>query len=543
MILTFPMKGASLLNRIVDLIQAYPLSLKTHELSVRARRRTVKLGQSSIVYIHKGSGLLRTADGAEFRLEPGTCLSFKGAVSFDWSNDNDMPLRLTLLQYRTIGIVGDRSGLNARWEEPQPYPEADRLPPALAAQAGRLLENGKPGRDNDPRMHVLMAELSLLLREAESLSASPSEDQGMLRKTMEYMRAHYMKPLQMAALAKMAGLTPSSFSRGFKQLAGKTPGAFLTQLRIERAKSLMREPDMNFKQISGIVGFQDELYFSRVFKKQEGVSPTIYMKRNQQRVAIVSGLNLQDQMLALGIRPIAAPSFPAFYGTASGFPVYLDELLKATKPINAERTIAADEVIDLSPDLILKADFIRNWDAPEWNGAANMVHLQERDSWESYQRDIASQLNKERELERIERQVKKAERAGARALSPFSRQGSWTIVRLLPGDCRVYGTTGHAFTDLFYRDLHFQPDDGLDYRSYLSRSLEELVAMNPDRLLIIWSDPDTVAAFEAHPLWREMRAAREQRVYFPNSKQWDPWGPIGRQYMIREMTNYFLSRA
>ncbi len=531
------------MKRIVDFVQAYPLSLKTHELALRARRRTVKLGHSSILYIHNGAGNLRTADGAEFRLEPGACLSFGGSVAFDWSNDDELPLRLTLLQYRTMRIAGDSSGLHARWQEADDSPIADRLPPPLAAQVGKLLENGKLAPGHESRLQVLMAELTMLLREAESLPSSPSEDQGMLRKTMAYMRTNYMKPLPIASLAGMSGLTPSSFSRGFKQLAGKTPGAFLTQLRIDRAKSLMLEPDMNFKQIAGIVGFQDELYFSRVFKKQEGVSPTIYIKRNQQRVAIVSGLNLQDQMLALGIRPIAAPGFPNFYGTASGFPVYLDKQLSLTMPINAERTIAAEEVTGLSPDLILKADFIRNENDAQWQSAANLVRLKERDSWESYLRDIAQQLNKERELQRIERQVKKAERAGARALSTFSLQGTWTIVRLLPGDCRVYGRTGHAFTDLFYRDLHFQPDAGLDYRSYKSCSLEELAAMNPERLLIIWSDPETVAAFASQPLWKELQAAREQRVYYPNSKQWDPWGPIGRQYMIKEMTDYFLSRA
>jgi AraC-like DNA-binding protein len=390
-----------------------------------------------------------------------------------------------------------------------------------------------------------MDELQLLLFEHETATASPSSasDQDSLQITIDYMKQHYMKPLQIGALAQMAGLTPSSFCRAFKQLTDRTPGSYLTELRIDKAKQLMSDPNVKFKQISSVIGFQDELYFSRVFKKREGVSPTIYMKRNEKRIAIVSGLNLQDQLLALGIHPIAAPSFPAFYGTPSGFPVYLIDKLKRTIPINAERTVSSHEVTSLSPDLILKADFIRNENDDSWQLEGNTVFLKDQDNWESYQRDIALQLNKERELEKIVRQVKKAERYGERELASFTRRGRWTIVRLLPGDCRIYGQTGHAFTDLFYRDLKFQPDGGLEYRSYKSHTLASLVELDPDNVLIIWSDPDTVASYKEDPLWQELRAAKENRVYYPNSKQWDPWGPIGRQYMIKELTGYFLSLA
>jgi YesN/AraC family two-component response regulator len=49
----------------------------------------------------------------------------------------------------------------------------------------------------------------------------------------------------------------------------------LSQLRVRKAKELLAWPDRTLKEVARSVGFQDELYFSRVFKKSEGVSPAL----------------------------------------------------------------------------------------------------------------------------------------------------------------------------------------------------------------------------------------------------------------------------
>lgn len=530
-----------------ELVQGVLLSFKTHHYDSDTRLRPFKLRLNSILYVNKGLGTLRTTDQGEIVLEPGTCVILKGDVSFELIIRDEHILEITLLQYRTWRMVTSGDELSAQWEIRDQVPLADKLAASISDQFGVLIEKLRPlfsdrTRKGGLRKQAIINELLLLEEEvAAKRDSAASPDVDLLQVTTEYMKHNYMYPIQITELAKMAGLTASSFCRAFKQTTGRTPGSYVTELRIEHAKQLMQQSDVKCKQISQVVGFQDELYFSRVFKKREGVSPTLYMKRNEQRVAIISGLNLQDQLLALGIRPIAAPSFPLFYGTDSGFPEYLSDRLQLTVPINAERTIPAHEVTSLSPDLILKTDFNHNSHSDEWQGATDLIHLDTYNSWESYQWEVARHVKKEREADRVIRKVKKAERLGERELASFTHRGKWTIVRLLPGDCRIYGHTGHAFTDLFYRDLKFQADDGLDYSSYRSCDLEALVSLDPENLLIIWSNPDTVASYMADPKWQELRAARENRVFVPQSKQWDPWGPIGRQVMIKQMTSYFLS--
>ena len=76
-------------------------------------------------------------------------------------------------------------------------------------------------------------------------------------------------------------LTKDYVRRIFKQKTGLTPNAYLNRLRIEKAKKLLSKTNdrMNVKQIAESCGFNDQYYFSRTFKRSEGVSPANWKKR------------------------------------------------------------------------------------------------------------------------------------------------------------------------------------------------------------------------------------------------------------------------
>ena len=57
---------------------------------------------------------------------------------------------------------------------------------------------------------------------------------------------------------------------------GMTPMQYITFLRITRAKELLRSTDYSIQEISSMVGYENPLYFSRIFKKQTGYSPSEY---------------------------------------------------------------------------------------------------------------------------------------------------------------------------------------------------------------------------------------------------------------------------
>jgi len=95
-------------------------------------------------------------------------------------------------------------------------------------------------------------------------------------KTVAYMQTHYQDKIDMTTLSSMAGLTTSSYSRLFKKTMKVAPVKYLTLIRIERAKRLLLLHGAPVKEVSAAVGFGDEFYFSRIFRRIVGITPSRY---------------------------------------------------------------------------------------------------------------------------------------------------------------------------------------------------------------------------------------------------------------------------
>ena len=75
-------------------------------------------------------------------------------------------------------------------------------------------------------------------------------------------------------------MSVSWFIRNFKKYTGMTPMQFIVSLRVNNAQILLEQTNYSIYEIAKIVGYDDQLYFSRLFRKQKGVSPSQYRKRH-----------------------------------------------------------------------------------------------------------------------------------------------------------------------------------------------------------------------------------------------------------------------
>ncbi|MGI6070214.1 MAG: response regulator transcription factor [Blautia sp.] len=106
--------------------------------------------------------------------------------------------------------------------------------------------------------------------------------ENILKRAMEYMQKEYANPaLQIRDVAKAAYVSNSYLSIIIKQGTGKTFVEYLTELRMEQAKKLLKETELKSYEIAELCGFSNPTYFSTVFKSAYGMSPSAYKKANK----------------------------------------------------------------------------------------------------------------------------------------------------------------------------------------------------------------------------------------------------------------------
>lgn len=100
--------------------------------------------------------------------------------------------------------------------------------------------------------------------------------QPVMKKALRYIGQHFREDLSLGQVADHVGLNASYLSTLFKQETGINFSRYLTERRVEEACRLLRETNMSLVAIASELGFGNQSYFSRIFKRQMGISPRTY---------------------------------------------------------------------------------------------------------------------------------------------------------------------------------------------------------------------------------------------------------------------------
>jgi transcriptional regulator GlxA family with amidase domain len=112
-------------------------------------------------------------------------------------------------------------------------------------------------------------------------------DLALLRRARDRMDREYDRPLDVAALAATALMSPGHFSRSFRAAYGETPYGYLMTRRIERAKALLRRGDLSVTEVCMAVGCTSLGSFSSRFTELVGESPSAYRARDHRAGAVI----------------------------------------------------------------------------------------------------------------------------------------------------------------------------------------------------------------------------------------------------------------
>lgn len=168
-----------------------------------------------------------------------------------------------------FGQILDDSPVDEQWEHAQKlmgwYPDLKALKQAFY----RLPRYSR----REIRACYKMVNACVSETRLEQLSA-PGHQQN-AQKLELYIANHYMEPLTTPEVAQAMGLSVSRVCALASGIApGTTVGKLLTQRRVNAAKDLLRDPQMTVREVAGRVGIPDYNYFTKVFKKVTGLTPT-----------------------------------------------------------------------------------------------------------------------------------------------------------------------------------------------------------------------------------------------------------------------------
>jgi AraC-like DNA-binding protein len=110
-----------------------------------------------------------------------------------------------------------------------------------------------------------------------------------LRRARDLMDREYMRPLDVAAMARTALMSQAHFSRKFRETYGETPYSYLMTRRIERAKALLRLGELSVTEVCLEVGCTSLGSFSARFTELVGETPTAYRDRDHSELVNVPG--------------------------------------------------------------------------------------------------------------------------------------------------------------------------------------------------------------------------------------------------------------
>ena len=179
---------------------------------------------------------------------------------------------------------------NKAQEYQQSYscPSLDRIPPVVKASHEQysvlfdaiLKEHINPGSDSATLLKgyclQLLCRISREAMRPDGYQGDGSAYRTLIRNVIEYVEQNISNRIMLKDLAAVAGMSPNYFHRVFTRVMGMTPNEFVISKKMNRARELLATTSESIADISLECGFENIAYFSYVFKRYSGITPSSF---------------------------------------------------------------------------------------------------------------------------------------------------------------------------------------------------------------------------------------------------------------------------
>ncbi|PYI56591.1 AraC family transcriptional regulator [Paenibacillus flagellatus] len=300
-----------------------------------------------------------------------------------------------------------------------------------------------------------------------------------------HMHVRYAEPADMEETAKLSGASASRFYELFREQTGLSPHKYRTTIRLNESLRLLANSRIPVMEVAHAVGYADELYFSKLFKRHMGLTPTEYAARARKKIVIPP--IFAGDLAVLGV----TPELVLDKGWSERPERYM-ELIERSRP----------ELILTSP---ISDDLYRTL-----SGIAPVVPL----AWKSCPwRQRLLQIGGLLDMPSVaERWLAFFERKASNARYHIERQlgkEPYLIVNADGGSFRVFGMRMKKMKDLFYDDLGVTPPDAAaDFDFVDADSLDGVAAIGcGNALFLVPSGHPDEYGDELEERWRQCRGS------------------------------------
>lgn len=212
--------------------------------------------------------LAMTVDGTDYILEPGMLLHVPKGVNLIKRSMERKPVQVAFVCYRILSE--DRVPSNEHFKLQIENKER------LKANIVELKKyNEQPVATATLKCQLLF--LTLLDTIIDGVRQyDEKEHNHSIEEILQFIHEHYQEHLSVTHIADLFQIERRHLAYLFKRYTGMSPLNYLTEYRIRRSKELLRQADYSIAKVAELVGFEDNLYFSRIFKKRTGYSPSAY---------------------------------------------------------------------------------------------------------------------------------------------------------------------------------------------------------------------------------------------------------------------------
>jgi AraC-like DNA-binding protein len=242
------------------------------------------------VFILSGSRKIKIA-GREYQMSaPGLLIEQPGIVH---EVKDDMPFEIMYLCYN----IKYAESLKCFFPEPfSPFSNLDLsidLWPQLNQLASLCASARTPGvADRIDRLaENLITDATIYIKTRPEAGDSL---RNAIYEAASYIEFHYMDDIDIDWLIKRSGFSKRTFLRRWEEIFNQPPGQFIASLKVRDAKRMLETGSLRISEISARLNFRDAFYFSRMFKKREGMSPSEYRSQHS-RVGVIPSLSTSQE--------------------------------------------------------------------------------------------------------------------------------------------------------------------------------------------------------------------------------------------------------